>query len=104
MNQNCGRKPYGEVRRLPAHGRHKNDKREVEAVVDVERLLAEDNRLKRQARGGQFCGKKSPRLLITPSSLRGRSREPPHSWLTAEPIVYVNIVTGEVLIFRWPLE
>lgn len=73
-------------------------------TVSIERLLAEDAREKRQARGGQFCGKKSPRVLVMPGDLRGKSREPPYTWLTAEPIVHVNIVTGEVLTFRWPLE
>jgi hypothetical protein len=101
MNQNCGRKPYGEVRRLPAHGRHKNDKREV-LTVDVERMLAEDARFKRQCRGGLAVGKKRPGSLIMPSSLTGRS--PPYSWRDSPPLVKVSIVTGEILIFRWPLE
>lgn len=70
-------------------------------MEEVERLLAEDIREKRRARGGQFVGKKSPRVLILPGHLEDK-RAPPW-WQIAPPVVWVNIVTGEVLLNRWPV-
>jgi hypothetical protein len=43
---------------------------------NIGRLLAEDNREKRRARGGQFVGKKSPRVLVLPSFME-TGRGPP---------------------------
>lgn len=72
--------------------------------MDFERFLRDDSRSKARCRGGLAVGKKRPGSLILPSMLKGKSREPPYSWLTAEPIVKVIIPTGEVLVFRWPVE
>jgi|OM-RGC.v1.033393734 hypothetical protein len=70
-------------------------------VDDVARLLAQDNREKRQARGGQSVGKKSPRVVLMPSVLEER-RGPPW-WQVAPPLVRVDIATGRVLVYRWPV-
>lgn len=67
--------------------------------MDITALLAQDNREKRQAKGGQAVGKKRPRALVMPSTLTGGR---PYSGLSAPPIVKVCIVTGRILIWRWP--
>ncbi|MCL6449060.1 MAG: hypothetical protein K6U04_13095 [Armatimonadetes bacterium] len=77
------------------------NQRAVIFLNEIDRMLADDNREKRKARGGQFVGKKSPRMLVLPSHLEGRG---PPWWRTAPPVVWVNIVTGEVYVNRWPLE
>jgi hypothetical protein len=80
-------------------------------------ILQADIREKARARpkGAGAVGKKRPSRLITPSALvgkdkgrsRGRSRNSPGTslpwWLAAPPLVWVDIITGEVLMFRWPL-
>lgn len=70
-------------------------------MENIDRLFYEDARDKRRARGGQFVGKKSPRVLVLPSAMEGRG---PPWWTQAPDIVWVNIITGEVLLNRWPLE
>lgn len=67
-------------------------------MSDIARLLAEDARDKRMARGGQVVGKVAPRVIRAPSDLDGAW------WRRAPPIVHVRIADGVVLVFRWPLE
>ncbi|MCL6447850.1 MAG: hypothetical protein K6U04_06805 [Armatimonadetes bacterium] len=55
---------------------------------------------KAKARPKQAIGKKKPRQLITPSSFK----ELTPWWKAAPDILWVNILTGQVLVNRWPLE
>ncbi|MGQ9532570.1 MAG: hypothetical protein ACUVTQ_07175 [Desulfotomaculales bacterium] len=66
-------------------------------MSEIVQLLAEDNREKRMARGGRAVGKERPQVLRLPSSLA------PAWWRAAPAIVRVNIITGEILVFAWPL-
>lgn len=70
-------------------------------MENIDRLFHEDIREKRRARGGQFVGKKSPRVLILPSYME-KGRGPPW-WAVAPTLVWVNIETGEVYVNRWPV-
>lgn len=66
---------------------------------DVARLLAEDVRDKRKARGGRAISKKRPKVVIMPDSQHGKD-----PWLkVAQDILRVNIASGWVLMNRWPL-
>ncbi len=65
---------------------------------EIAQLLAEDNRQKRMARGGRAVGKERPGVLRLPSTLA------PAWWKTCPAVVHVVIATGEVLVFRWPIE
>lgn len=64
---------------------------------EIARLLADDAREKRMARGGQAVGKVSPRTLVMPQDLDAAW------WRRAPPVVQVRIRDGAVLVFRWPL-
>ncbi|WP_338826273.1 hypothetical protein MTBGP_09760 [Moorella thermoacetica] len=66
---------------------------------DIARLLAEDARDKRKARGGRVISKKRPKVVIMPDSQHG---EAPW-WKIAPDILRVDIATGRVLVNRWPL-
>jgi hypothetical protein len=64
------------------------------------RVFCEEVREKAKARPKAAIGKKRPRCLITPSSFK----EPTPWWKAAPAVVWVDIVTGRVLVFRWPLQ
>jgi hypothetical protein len=63
-------------------------------------LFLADLREKAKARPKVAVGKKRPRQIITPSSLK----EKVPWWKVAPVLVHVCIVTGKVLVNRWPLE
>ncbi|RKO67037.1 helix-turn-helix domain-containing protein [Desulfofundulus salinus] len=69
-------------------------------LSDTDRAFHEDIREKAKARPRQAIGKKKPRQLITPSCFRGVTPW----WTIAPPVVLVDIPTGQVLVYRWPLE
>lgn len=58
--------------------------------MNVARLLEQDAREKRRARGGLAVAKKRPRVLLMPAS----------NWKVAGVLVRVDIVTGAVLEWR----
>ena len=64
-------------------------------LSDTDRAFHEDIREKAKCRPKVVVGKKRPRQVITLSG---------PWWTTAPPVVLVNIPTGQVLIYRWPLE
>lgn len=69
-------------------------------LSDTERSFYEDIKQKAAARPKVTTGKKKPRCIVMPSSLRGAAPW----WREAPAVVHVCIVTGRVLAFRWPLE
>jgi hypothetical protein len=66
---------------------------------DVARLLAEDARDKRKARGGRAISKKRPKVVIMPDSQHGKDPW----WKVAPDILRVDIATGRVLVNQWQL-
>lgn len=69
-------------------------------LSDAEQAFREDIQEKAAARPKVTTGKKRPRCIVMPSSLRGAAPW----WTIAPPVVRVNIPTGRVLVYRWPLE
>ncbi|MDK2887930.1 MAG: hypothetical protein PWP72_808 [Thermoanaerobacter sp.] len=63
--------------------------------MDAAKVFHEEAREKVKCRPKTAVGKKKPRHLITPSG---------PWWREAPPLVHVCIVTGQVLVHRWPLE
>lgn len=69
-------------------------------LSDTEQVFREDIKQKAAARPKVTTGKKRPRCIVMPSSLRGAAPW----WTIAPPVVRVVISTGEILSYRWPLE
>ncbi|SHF69580.1 hypothetical protein SAMN02745218_02903 [Desulfofundulus australicus DSM 11792] len=64
-------------------------------LSDTEQVFREDIQEKAKARPKVVVGKKRPRQLITLSG---------PWWREAPPVVHVCIISGRVLVNRWPLE
>jgi len=63
----------------------------------------EDQRAKRlAARRPSATAKVRPTALRLPSDLEQKRQQA--WWRTAPPVVKVDIVTGEVLVWRWPVQ
>jgi hypothetical protein len=73
---------------------------------DFREIFYTDLREKRLARPKQIIGKKKPGKVVTPSDLKPVSApgKTPAWWKVAPALVHVDIVTGQVLLNRWPLE
>ncbi|GEM_PF-4293477 len=63
-------------------------------------VFREDCKEKAKARPKQAVSKKRPRVIIAPSDFK----EKIPWWEVVPPILRVNIITGRVLVFRWPLQ
>lgn len=67
---------------------------------DAAQAFCEEVKEKSLARPKRAVGKVRPRSIVTPSSFR----ETIPWWRICPPLVVVDIPSGQVLIFRWPLE
>ncbi|MBE3585824.1 MAG: helix-turn-helix domain-containing protein [Thermoanaerobacter sp.] len=65
-------------------------------LSNTERSFYEDVKQKAAARPKVVVGKKRPRQLVTLSAGPW--------WREAPAVVWVDIITGQVLVNRWPLE
>ncbi|SHF69139.1 Homeodomain-like domain-containing protein [Desulfofundulus australicus DSM 11792] len=63
--------------------------------MDAAKVFREEAREKAKCRPKTAVGKKKPRQLITLSG---------PWWREAPAVVRVDIITGQILAFRWPLE
>jgi transposase len=68
--------------------------------MDATGAFREEVAEKAKARPKVSTGKKRPRCIVMPSSLRGAAPW----WTIAPPVIRVVISTGEILSYRWPLE
>lgn len=70
------------------------EREQARAYQDLAKVLIDDQRRKKQARGGQAVAKKRPKSVTMPSQIDK------HYWRSAPAMLKVDIATGEILIDR----